>query len=165
MDVGGRITWWCFPRFDSGTVLPASWPATRKKFLATSCLEGAVASENALLTPQHGNRADHHPRCRGQTPANKGFHAPFTSFERVFQIAPTLRRIELRRVCRASRSGLGRNSNYADPMPSRASGSKHIRTQVVPIAARHGPDDALSYIAHADDVALIKPGALILGPD
>ena len=49
MDVGGRITWWCFPRFDSDPILSRLLAGSEEKGFCDVVLEGAVASESTYL--------------------------------------------------------------------------------------------------------------------
>ena len=49
MDVVGRITWWCFPRFDSDPILSRLLAGDVEKGFCDVVLEGSVASESTYL--------------------------------------------------------------------------------------------------------------------
>ena len=164
MDVGGRITWWCFPRFDSDPILSRLLAGSEEKGFCDVVLEGAVASESTYLR----NTAIVQTTIRdaaGNALRITDFMPRFKRFERVFNPPQIFRRIEPAAGLPRIKIRVRPTFNYGGPYASRASGSNHIRYSGGADALRVTTDAALSYIAHETPFALIKPVTLILGPD
>lgn len=164
MDTGGRILWWCFPRFDADPVFSRLLAGQEEKGFCDVVMEGAVATEAAYLRntaivettirDAHGNAL----RITDFTPR-------FKRFERVFNPPQIFRRIEPVAGLPRIKIRVRPTFNYGAAPSARAIGSNHIRYSGGADALRVTTDGALSYIAHETAFALIKPVTLILGPD
>src|SRR5262245_12390593 len=164
LETGGRIVWWCFPRFDSDPAFSRLLAGSEEKGFCDVILDGAASHEaaysrnTAIVETTITDRAGNAVRITDFTPR-------FKRFERVFNPPQLFRRIEpvagLPRVRVRARPTF----NYGQPYSSRAQGSNHIRYSGGPETLRLTTDAPLSYIALETPFALIKPVTLILGPD
>ena len=164
MDAAGRITWWCFPRFDSDPILSRLLAGDVEKGFCDVVLEGAVASESAYSR----NTAVVQTTLRdaaGNALRITDFMPRFKRFERVFNPPQIFRRIEPVAGLPRIKIRVRPTFNYGGPCTSRAIGSNHIRYSGGADTLRVTTDAALSYIVHETSFALIKPVTLILGPD
>src|SRR5438105_1276699 len=147
MDVGGRITWWCFPRFDSDPILSRLLAGSEEKGFCDVVLEGAVASESIYLR----NTAIVQTTIRdaaGNALRITDFMPRFKRFERVFNPPQIFRRIEPAAGLPRIKIRVRPTFNYGGPYASRASGSNHLRFAGGADTLRVTTDAALSYIAH-----------------
>jgi GH15 family glucan-1,4-alpha-glucosidase len=163
-DQGGRIVWWCFPRFDADPVFSRLLAGEEEKGFCDVVLEGAAGSESAYVRNTAVLQTtiwDNHSNALRIT----DFTPRFRRFERVFNPPQIFRRIEpisgLPRVTLRVRPTF----NYGGACVSRALGSNHIRYSGGADTVRLTTDAALSYIAQETPFALVKPITLILGPD
>ncbi len=164
LDTGGRVVWWCFPRFDSDPAFSRLLAGSEEKGFCDVTLEGAVSHEavysrnTAIVETTIADGAGNVVRITDFAPR-------FKRFERVFNPPQIFRRIEpaagLPRIKVRARPTF----NYGQPYASRASGSNHIRYLGGAETLRLTTDAPLSYIAQETPFALIKPVTLILGPD
>jgi GH15 family glucan-1,4-alpha-glucosidase len=164
LDTGGRLVWWCFPRFDSDPVFSRLLAGSEEKGFCDVALEGAAASETGYLR----NAAIVQTTLRdgqGNAVQITDFAPRFKRFERVFNPPQLFRRIEPVAGLPRIRIRLRPTFNYGQPFANRALGSNHIRYAGGIDTLRLTTDAPLSYIAHETPFALVKPLTLVLGPD
>lgn len=164
VDAGGRIVWWCFPRFDSDPAFSRLLAGSEEKGFCDVTLDGHTTSEAAyqrntaivetIIRDDSGNAV----RITDFTPR-------FKRFERIFNPPQLFRRIEPIAGLPRIRIRVRPTFNYGQPCVSRAMGSNHIRYAGGVETLRLTTDAPLSYIAQESSFALIKPVSLILGPD
>ena len=165
LDTGGRIVWWCFPRFDSDPAFSRLLAGNEEKGFCDVALEGAVA-DGGGLHPQHGASSRRSSATLRATRCASPISRPrFRRFERVFNPPQIFRRIEPVAGLPRIKIRVRPTFNYGQPCASRALGSNHIRFSGGVDTLRLTTDAPLSYIAHEAPFALIKPVTLILGPD
>jgi GH15 family glucan-1,4-alpha-glucosidase len=164
LDTGGRIVWWCFPRFDSDPVFSRLVAGEEEKGFCDVHLEGAVAREAAYIRNTALVRTTIRDAA-GNAVTITDFMPRFRRFERVFNPPQIFRRIEPAAGLPRIRVRVRPTFNYGQPPVSRALGSNHIRFAGGIDTLRLTTDAPLSYIAHEAPFALIKPVTLILGPD
>ena len=94
MDTGGRIVWWCFPRFDSDPVFSRLLAGDEEKGFCDVVLEGAVASRKrpTCATPRSCRPPSRD--AAGNAVRITDFTPRFKRFERVFNPPQIFRRIE-----------------------------------------------------------------------
>src|SRR5262249_4597371 len=163
-DIGGRLVWWCFPRFDADPVFSRLLAGNEEKGFCDVVLENMVSSQCTYVRntpiPQTILRD-----AGGSVLSITDFMPRFKRFERVYNPPQIFRRIEpvagLPRITVRVRPTF----NYGGPLISRVVGSNHIRFGGGTDTLRLTTDAALSYIAHETPFALIKPITLILGSD
>jgi GH15 family glucan-1,4-alpha-glucosidase len=164
IDTGGRLVWWCFPRFDSDPVFSRLLAGDEEKGLCDVCLEGAVASEAAYVR----NTAIVRTVLRdgaGNAVSITDFVPRFKRFERVFNPPQVFRRIEPAAGLPRVKIRVRPTFNYGQPYSSRALGSNHIRFSGGIDPLRLTTDAPISYVAQEAAFALVKPVTLIMGPD
>ena len=164
VDTGGRIVWWCFPRFDSNPAFSRLLSGDEEKGFADVVLadlahaKAAYVRNTAIveteLEDRHGGRVriiDFAPR--------------FVHFERTFRPPQLVRRIipvaGLPRIAIRVRP----THAYGRPNADFALGSNHIRYQGLGDVLRLTTDAPLSYIAEETTFPLIRPLTLVFGPD
>jgi GH15 family glucan-1,4-alpha-glucosidase len=164
LDSGGRVVWWCFPRFDSDPVFSRLLSGKEEKGFCDVALEGAAARNATYVrnTPIVETTVED---GSGNVVRITDFAPRFKRFERVFNPSQIFRRIEPVAGLPRIRIAVRPTFNYGQPFSSRALGSNHIRYGGGIDTLRLTTDAPLSYIAHETPFALIKPVTLILGPD
>jgi GH15 family glucan-1,4-alpha-glucosidase len=164
IDTTGRISWWCFPHFDSDPVFSRLLAGSEEKGFCDVSMEGAVAYDaayernTAIVTTTIEDRQGNALRITDFVPR-------FRRFERVFNPPQIFRRIEPIAGLPRVRIRVRPTFNYGGAYSSRAIGSNHIRFFGGSDALRLTTDGALSYIALERPFSLIKPLTMILGPD
>ncbi len=164
VDTGGRIVWWCFPRFDSDPVFSRLLAGNEEKGFCDVAMEGQTTTEaayqrnTAIVETTIRDDAGNAVRITDFTPR-------FKRFERIFNPPQLFRRIEPIAGLPRIRIRVRPTFNYGQPFASRALGSNHIRYSGGVETLRLTTDAPLSYIAQETPFALIKPVTLILGPD
>jgi GH15 family glucan-1,4-alpha-glucosidase len=164
LDGGGRIVWWCFPRFDSNPVFSRLLSGTVEKGFSDVVMNDQVharadyARNTAILETEledrHGGRlliTDFAPR--------------FTHFDRMFRPAQLIRRITplagMPRIAIRVRP----THSYGQPCAVASAGSNHIRYTGSGPVLRLTTDAPLSYILHETTFPLTRPLTIVLGPD
>ena len=164
VDPSARITWWCFPRFDSDPVLCRLLAGKEEKGFCDVVLEGLkeVRSEylrnTAIVITELIDD-------KGAIVRVTDFAPRFRNLDRTYR-APQLVRI-IERV-----AGLPRitirfrpTHNYGHPIKSHAIGSNHIRYWGSDVQIRLTTDAPLSYIEREASFVLTRPLHIVLGPD
>ena len=164
IDSGGRLVWWCFPRFDSNPVFSRLLAGQEEKGFADVVLDdqsdakGAYLRNTAIveteLVDRHGGRVrltDFAPR--------------FPRYERMFRPPQLVRRITpvagLPKIAIRVRP----THDYGRPTTDFSLGSNHIRYQGTGAVMRLTTDAPLSYIAEERTFPLTRPLTLVFGPD
>jgi GH15 family glucan-1,4-alpha-glucosidase len=164
VDTGGRIVWWCFPRFDSNPAFSRLLSGDDEKGFTDVVLadlahaKAAYVRNTAIveteLEDRHGGRiriTDFAPR--------------FVHFERTFRPPLLVRRVTpiagLPRIAIRVRP----THAYGQPTAEFSLGSNHIRYNGPGDVLRLTTDAPLSYIAEETTFPLTKPITLIFGPD
>lgn len=161
----GRIVWWCFPRFDSDPVFSRLLAGNEEKGFTDVVLADMVKSQSAYmrntaivvteLEDSHGGRiriSDFAPR--------------FNLYERIFRPPQIIRRIEPLAGLPRIQIRVRPTHDYGRPTVSYSIGSNHIRYrggrgEVL----RLSTDAPLSYITEETVFPVIRPMALVFGPD
>jgi GH15 family glucan-1,4-alpha-glucosidase len=164
IDTGGRIPWWCYPRFDSDPVFSRLLAGNEEKGFCDVVMENSAKSKaeyvrnTAIVVTTMEDTA-------GNALQITDFVPRFRRFERVFNPPQIFRRIEPVSGLPRIRIRVRPTFNYGGTYASRALGSNHIRYFGGADALRMTTDGALSYILQETPFALIKPVTMILGPD
>src|SRR5712671_3330657 len=120
MDGAGRISWWCFPRFDSDPILSRLLAGDVEKGLCDVVMDGAVSAESIYLR----NTAIVQTTIRdtaGNALRITDFMPRFKRFERVFNPPQIFRRIEPATGLPRIKIRVRPTFNYGGPYASRAS--------------------------------------------
>jgi len=164
IEPGSRITWWCFPRFDSNPVFCRLLAGDEEKgFTDVVLADLADVSSNYLrntpvvvttLTDTKGNAVritDFAPR--------------FQNFDRIYRAPQMIRIIEpvagLPRIAIRFRPTTG----YGQPITHSSLGSNHIRYWGDGTQLRLTTDAPLSYIEGETSFVLSRPLHLVFGAD
>src|SRR5262245_34482643 len=126
LDTGGRIVWWCFPRFDSDPVFSRLLAGQEEKGFCDVQLEGVVAREAAYIRNTALIRTIMRDAA-GNAVAITDFVPRFKRFERVFNPPQIFRRIEPAAGLPRIKIRMRPTFNYGQAYASRALGSNHIR--------------------------------------
>jgi GH15 family glucan-1,4-alpha-glucosidase len=164
IDTGGRIVWWCFPRFDSNPAYSRLLAGDEEKGFADVVLADQISAKagyvrnTAIVETELEDR--HGARVR-----ITDFAPRFVHFERTFRPPQLMRRITpiagLPRIAIRVRPTYG----YGKPANEYSIGSNHIRYHGAGTVLRLTTDAPLSYIAEETTFPLTKPVTLVLGPD
>jgi GH15 family glucan-1,4-alpha-glucosidase len=164
IDTGGRIVWWCFPRFDSNPAFSRLLAGDEEKGFADVVLadqvhvKAAYVRNTAIVETELEDR--HGARVR-----ITDFAPRFVHFERMFHPPQLVRRITplagLPRIAIRVRP----THSYGKPISEYSMGSNHIRYHGAEAVLRLTSDAPLSYIAQETTFPLTKPVTLVFGPD
>ena len=163
LDTKARITWWCFPRFDSDPVFCRLVAGDEEKGFLDVVLEDFAHSQSryarnsasvvTVLTAKDGAQiriTDFAPRFRN---FDRTLRPP--QLMRLIEPLAGMPRITIRmRPCQ----------RYGKPMLRRVAGSNHI-TYGEPALLRLTTDAPLAYIEEESPFALTRPLHLVIGPD
>ncbi len=160
----GRIVWWCFPRFDSDPVFSRLLAGEEEKGFCDIVLADMVKSSSAYvrntailvteLEDAHGGRiriTDFAPR--------------FLNFERIFRPPQIVRRVEPLAGLPRIRIRVRPTHHYGRPTTAHSIGSNHIRFRNGGEILRLSTDAPLSYISQETVFPLMRPFAMVFGPD
>jgi GH15 family glucan-1,4-alpha-glucosidase len=164
LEPGSRITWWCFPRFDSDPVFCRLLAGNEDKGFTDVVLEGLkdVKSEYMRNTPIVVTElTDEH----GGVVRITDFAPRFQNFDRIYRAPQLVRMIEpvagLPRITIRFRP----THNYGRPMSNHAAGSNHIRYWEGGSQLRLTTDAPLSYIEREASFVLTRPLHMVYGAD
>ena len=164
IDTGGRLVWWCFPRFDSDPVFSRLLAGSEEKGFSDVVLNGEITRESGYIrnTPiVHCTLTD----VEGNAVRITDFAPRFKRFERVFKPSQLFRRIEpvagLPRITIRVRPTF----NYGVASSGRSLGSNHIRYFGGENTVRLTTDAPVAYIEGETPFALVQPLTLIIGAD
>jgi GH15 family glucan-1,4-alpha-glucosidase len=164
IDTGGRLVWWCFPRFDSNPAFSRLLAGDEEKGFADVVLadvahvKASYVRNTAIVETELEDR--HGARVR-----ITDFAPRFVRFERTFHPPQLVRRIMplsgLPRIAIRVRPTYG----YGKPTTEYSMGSNHIRYHGPGAVLRLTTDAPLSYIAQETTFPLTRPITLVFGPD
>ena len=164
LDCNARIVWWCFPRLDSNPVFSRLLAGDEEKGFCDILLDDLVDAQTSYV---HNTAIVETTLtdARGGAIRITDFMPRFGRFERTFRPAMIVRRIEpisgLPRVTIRIRPTF----DYGRKASEIALGSNHIRYIGSDQVVRVTTDAPLSYIAQEAPFALLRPVALMMGPD
>ncbi len=164
LEPSSRITWWCFPRFDSDPVFCRLLAGKEDKGFTDVVLEGLkdVKSEYMRNTPIVVTElTDEH----GGVVRITDFAPRFENFDRIYRAPQLIRLIEpvagLPRITIRFRP----THNYGQPMSHRSVGSNHIRYWDGGTHLRLTTDAPLAYIEREASFVLTRPLHMVYGAD
>jgi GH15 family glucan-1,4-alpha-glucosidase len=164
VDTGGRIVWWCFPRFDSNPAFSRLLAGDEEKGFADVVLADQVHAKAAYVRNTAIVETELEDRHGGRVRITD-FAPRFVHFERTFRPPQLVRRIipiaGLPRIAIRVRP----THSYGRPTADFALGSNHIRYQGLGDVLRLTTDAPLSYIAEETTFPLTRPLTLVFGPD
>ncbi|MBN8936300.1 MAG: glycoside hydrolase family 15 protein [Rhizobiales bacterium] len=164
LEPGGRLVWWCYPRFDGNPVFCRLLAGDEEKGFSDVVLDGMVSIQSeyqrntAIVTTVLTDR-------QGGAVRITDFAPRFRNYERVFRPPQLIRIIE-------PISGLPRITirvrpahSYGEPITQRSLGSNHIRYSGGNIVMRLTTDAPLSYIDREAPFVLHRPLGMVFGAD
>ncbi|MBI3677508.1 MAG: glycoside hydrolase family 15 protein [Proteobacteria bacterium] len=164
LDTGGRLVWWCFPRFDGDPVFSRLLAGREEKGFCDVVLDRMVEVRAAyerntaiVVTTMTGEN--------GAVVRITDFAPRFANFGRITRPPQLVRIIEpvagLPRITVRFRP----TCNYGEPMPHRVVGSNHARYWGGETLVRVTTDAPLSYIDKEAPFLLTKPVHVVMGID
>ena len=164
VDTGGRIVWWCFPRFDSNPAFSRLLSGDEEKGFADVVMADLVHTKAAYMRNTAIVETEMEDRHGGRVRITD-FAPRFVHFERTFRPPQLVRRIipvaGLPRIAIRVRP----THSYGRPTTDFSLGSNHIRYQGPGAVVRLTTDAPLSYIAEETTFPLTRPITLVFGPD
>ncbi|HWV52827.1 glycoside hydrolase family 15 protein [Pseudorhodoplanes sp.] len=164
LEPSSRITWWCFPRFDSDPVFCRLLAGDEEKGFTDVVLDGLkdVKSQYLRNTPIVVTElTDEH----GGSVRITDFAPRFQNLDRTYRAPQLIRIIEpiagLPRITVRFRP----TYNYGIPVQHHAVGSNHIRYWGSEMHIRLNTDAPLSYIERESSFVLTRPLHMVFGPD
>lgn len=164
IDTGGRIVWWCFPRFDANPVFARLLAGSEEKGFTDVVLvdqaraESSYERNTAIISTVLTDAVGASVRITDFTPR-------FRQFGRMYHPPQIFRRIEplsgLPRVRIRVRPTFG----YGQPATARTHGSSHVRFTGGEEVLRVTTDAPLPYVIEETPFALTHPVTLVFGPD
>jgi GH15 family glucan-1,4-alpha-glucosidase len=164
IEPGSRITWWCFPRFDSNPVFCRLLAGGEDKGFTEIVLENLVdvKSDYRRNTPVVVTTLTD---AKGGVIRITDFAPRFQNFDRIYRAPQLIRIVEcvagVPRIAIRFRPTHG----YGQPMRSHSIGSNHIRYWGDNTQLRLSTDAPLSYIEAETYFVLSRPLHLIFGAD
>jgi GH15 family glucan-1,4-alpha-glucosidase len=164
VDSNARLVWWCFPRFDGDPVFSRLLAFDEEKGFSDVVLDGFVESESQYVR----NTAVVETILRskdGSAVRITDFAPRFRNFGRMFRPSQLIRIIEpiagMPRITIRYRP----THNYGEPMPHRAFGSSHIRSEGSNFAVRLTTDASSASIDREAAFVLQQPVHMVFGED
>ncbi len=164
IDAGGRLVWWCFPRFDSDPVFSRLLAGDEEKGFADVVLDdlahvqAAYVRNTAIVETELEDR-------RGGRVRITDFAPRFHRFERTFRPPQLVRRITpvagLPKIAIRVRP----THDYGRLTRDISLGSNHIRYPGAGPVLRLTTDAPLSYIAEERTFPRTRPLTRVFGPD
>jgi GH15 family glucan-1,4-alpha-glucosidase len=164
VETGGRIVWWCFPRFDSNPVFSRLLSGSDEKGFTDIVLERQARARssyrrNTAVIETELEDAD------GAKLRIIDFAPRFNQFGRIFHPAELVRRIEPITGYPRIRIRMRPTFDYGVPATARTLGSSHIRYASAGDTIRLTTDAPLSYVTSETLFTLTRPLTMIIGPD
>jgi GH15 family glucan-1,4-alpha-glucosidase len=164
VEPGSRITWWCFPRFDSNPVFCRLLAGDEEKGFTDIALAdlAEVSSDYLRNTPVVVTTLTD---SKGNAVRITDFAPRFQNFDRIYR-APQLIRI-VERVAGLPRIAIRFRpaSGYGHPITNYSLGSNHIRYWDSGTQLRLTTDAPLSYIEGETFFVLSRPLHMVFGAD
>lgn len=164
IEPGSRITWWCFPRFDSNPVFCRLLAGDEDKGFTDVVLTDLAHVESDYLrnTPVVVTKLTD---SKGNAVRITDFAPRFQNFDRIYRAPQMIRIIEpvagLPRIAIRFRPAF----NYGHPITNHSLGSNHIRYWGEGTQLRLTTDAPLSYVEGETAFVLSRPLHLIFGAD
>ncbi len=164
IEPSSRITWWCFPRFDSNPVFCRLLSGDDEKGFTDVVLSDLahVASDYQRNTPVVVTTLTD---SKGNAVRITDFAPRFQNFDRIYRAPQVIRIIEpiagLPRVTIRFRPTFG----YGQPITNHSLGSNHIRYSGAGTQLRLTTDAPLSYVESEASFVLSRPLHMIFGAD
>jgi len=164
IDSGGRLVWWCFPRFDSNPAFSRLLAGDEEKGFADVVLDNLSHAKAAYVRNTAIVETELEDRHGGRVRLTD-FAPRFQRYERTFRPSMLVRRITpvagLPKIAIRVRP----THDYGRPTREFSLGSNHIRYQGTGPVVRLTTDAPLSYIAEERTFPLTRPLTLVFGPD
>lgn len=164
LDKGGRIVWWCYPRFDGDPVFCRLLARDEEKGFCDVALDrlADVQSEyvrnTAIVSTVLTN-------TEGASLRITDFAPRFRNFGRIMRPPQLVRIIEpltgLPRITIRLRPA----QNYGEAIPQRSFGSNHVRYLGRESSIRLTTDAPLSYVESETPLLLTRPIHMVIGSD
>ena len=164
IDSGGRLVWWCFPRFDSNPAFSRLLAADQEKGFADVVLEDLVHAKAAYVRNTAIVETELEDRHGGRVRLTD-FAPRFQRYERTFRPSQLVRRITPLAGLPKIAIRVRPTHDYGRPTNEFSLGSNHIRFQGTGPVLRLTTDAPLSYIAEERTFPLTRPLTLVFGPD
>jgi GH15 family glucan-1,4-alpha-glucosidase len=164
IEPGSRITWWCFPRFDSNPIFSRLLAGDEEKGFTDVVLTDLadVQSDYLRNTPIVITTLTDN---KGNAVRITDFAPRFQNFDRIYRAPQMIRIIEpvagLPRIAIRFRPTFG----YGHPVANRSLGSNHIRYWGGGTQLRLSTDAPLSYIEGESSFVLSRPLHMVFGDD
>jgi GH15 family glucan-1,4-alpha-glucosidase len=164
IEPGSRITWWCFPRFDSNPVFCRLLADEEEKGFTDVVLDGLadVASDYLRNTPVVVTTLTDD---KGNAVRITDFAPRFQNFDRIYRAPQMIRIVEpvagLPRIAIRFRPAF----NYGNAVTHHSLGSNHIRYWGGGTQLRLSTDAPLSYIEGESTFVLSRPLYMVFGAD
>jgi GH15 family glucan-1,4-alpha-glucosidase len=164
IEPGSRITWWCFPRFDSNPVFCRLLAGGEEKGFTDVVLDDLAHVESDYLrnTPVVVTTLTD---SRGNAVRITDFAPRFQNFDRIYRAPQMIRIVEpaagLPRVAIRFRPAF----NYGNAVTHHSLGSNHIRYWGGGTQLRLSTDAPLSYIEGESTFVLSRPLHMVFGAD
>ncbi|HEY8000094.1 MAG TPA: glycoside hydrolase family 15 protein [Pseudolabrys sp.] len=164
VEPSGRIVWWCLPRYDGDPVFCRLLAGNEEKGFTDVVLDGQVESRseylrNTAMVVTELTDGD------GGAVRITDFAPRFANYGRVFRPPQLIRIIEpiagMPRVTIRFRT----THRYGELVPSRSSGSNHIRYWRDDVPVRLTTDAPLSHVENEASFVLTRPVHMVFGVD
>jgi len=164
LEPSSRITWWCFPRFDSNPVFCRLLAGDEEKGFTDVVLDGVkdIKSQYLRNTPIVVTELTD---AQGGAVRITDFAPRFQNLDRIYRAPQLIRIIEpiagLPRIAIRFRP----TYDYGIPVPHHTIGSNHIRYWGGGMQLRLTTDAPLSYIERESSFVLTRPLYMVFGAD
>jgi GH15 family glucan-1,4-alpha-glucosidase len=164
IEPGSRITWWCFPRFDSNPVFCRLLAGDEEKGFTDVVLADLAKVESDYLrnTPVVVTTLTD---SKGNAVRITDFAPRFHNFDRIYRAPQMIRIIEpaagLPRIAIRFRPAF----NYGHPIHNHSLGSNHIRYWGAETQLRLSTDVPLSYVESESTFVVSRPLHMVFGAD
>ena len=164
LDPSSRIVWWCMPRYDGDPVFCRLLAGNEDKGFTDVLLDGQVETRSdyvrntAIVVTELIDDKGGAVRITDFAPRFRSSAAPFARPNSCASLSRSA-------ACRASPFASVRPIVTASRLPSRSSGSNHIRYWRDEVPVRLTTDAPLSYIENEASFVLTRPVHLVFGTD
>jgi GH15 family glucan-1,4-alpha-glucosidase len=164
LEPSSRLTWWCFPRFDSDPIFCRLLAGDEEKGFCDVVLDGMVdfSSDYVRNTAVVSTVLTDH---KGASLKITDFAPRFRAYDRIFRPPQLVRIIEpiagMPRITIRFRP----THRYGVPMAFKSIGSNHVTFRGSDVVLRLTTDAPLSYIDREAPFVLTRPLYLVMGPD
>ena len=164
LEPTGRLTWWCYPRFDGNPVFSRLLAGDEEKGFTDVVLDDMVSYQSEYLRNTAIVSTVLNDR-QGGAVRIVDFAPRFRNYGRMFRPPQLIRIVEplagLPRIAIRMRP----THSYGEPIAQRSLGSNHIRYWGGDVVIRLTTDAPLSYIDREAFFVLNRPVGMVLGAD